>query len=182
MDLNEIREAIDLVDRLLNGNINDRFALTEMVADCKLKTGDEVYKPDREAKMQEDFSSEEPMGYIQREIVLQSRRKQYAYFRDHDAEDRTFTDGIGRRLLATEEGDRLCFRIGYAEDGSALSLASLLRVLSDMPCRIERLDAASGKLSAKLTLLEDGDGVIREFAYLLYKECSSFEIIQEEEL
>ena len=90
MDLNEIREAIDLVDRSLNGNINDRFALTEMVADCKLRTGDEVYKPDREAKMQEDFSSEEPMGYIQREIVLQSRRKQYAYFRDHDAEDSTF--------------------------------------------------------------------------------------------
>ena len=182
MDLNEIREAIDLVDRSLNGNINDRFALTEMVADCKLRTGDEVYKPDREAKMQEDFSSEEPMGYIQREIVLQSRRKQYAYLRDHDAEDRTFADGIGRRLLASEEGDSLCFRIGYAEDGSALNFASLLRVLSDMPCRIERLDAAGGRLSVKLTLLEDGDGVIREFAYLLYKECSSFEIIQEEEL
>ena len=48
MELSEVREQIDRVDREMRRLFLERMSLSEQVVRIKAETGDEIYKPDRE--------------------------------------------------------------------------------------------------------------------------------------
>jgi len=82
MDLSEIRNEIDIIDKELKDLFEKRMSLSKQVASVKAKSGDPIYKPDREAeiidKLSKDINEdyrEDYIGWI-KQMLLSSRNYQ----------------------------------------------------------------------------------------------------------
>lgn len=83
MTLEEARKDIDIIDQELKDLFLKRMAVTKSIAEIKAVTGDEIYKPDREAliidKMTSDVDESIKPLYIDfiKKILEISRNYQY---------------------------------------------------------------------------------------------------------
>jgi chorismate mutase len=83
MTLEEARKDIDIIDQELKDLFLKRMAVAKSIAEIKAVTGDEIYKPDREAliidKMTSDVDESIKTLYIDfiKKILEISRNYQY---------------------------------------------------------------------------------------------------------
>lgn len=83
MTLEEARKDIDIIDQELKDLFLKRMAVSKSIAEIKAVTGDEIYKPDREAliidKMTSDVDESIKPLYIDfiKKILEISRNYQY---------------------------------------------------------------------------------------------------------
>ena len=90
MTLEEAREKIDVIDKDLRELFLKRMAVSAEIAEIKAKTGDEIYKPEREAmlieKLTADVDEEMKPMYISfiKKILSLSREYQYKVMKDKD--------------------------------------------------------------------------------------------------
>lgn len=88
MPLSEVRKKIDNIDQQMKNLFLERMALSEQVVQVKAKTGDVIYKPDREVAMIEarskDVAPEFQNAYkaILQKVITVSKEYQYGRMLD----------------------------------------------------------------------------------------------------
>ena len=84
MQLNEIREEIDRIDEEMKQLFDERLMQSRKVAETKIASGDDVYKPLREIEMEQMHASQEEAWYLMqlKKSVEISRKYQYSVFID----------------------------------------------------------------------------------------------------
>lgn len=178
MQLEEIRETINQIDKESKRLFEERLIQSRNVADSKMETGDEVYKPLREKEMTEKHSSIDDSWYLMnlRKIVEISRKYQYSKFIEDGCEDPAFLESLSkenREVLAN--GGRLALSLKTDRDSmKGLNVQGVLSLVSSTSLRVEHLVADEESGNVRVTFYVDNTPKAKDeahvLAYMLFKE------------
>lgn len=178
MQLKEIRENINRIDLNIKESFEERLTESRNVAETKIASGDEVYKPLREKEMEQMYSSPKDAWYLMqlKKIVEISRKYQYSIFIDKQLEDANFLKNMSaenRKTLC--EGGKLQLSFLTDHDGiKGLDIQGVMSVISSSSLRVLHImaDDESGKV--QVTLKVDNTEASKQeaflLAYMIYKE------------
>ena len=178
MQLNEIREEIDRIDEEMKQLFDERLMQSRKVAETKIASGDDVYKPFREIEMEQMHASQEEAWYLMqlKKSVEISRKYQYSVFIDKHMEDSEFLKNLSvenRKTLL--EGGRLLlsFRTD-SERMKGLDVKGVMSVLSSSSLRILHMTADASTDKVQVILEVDNTDASKQeaflLAYMIYKE------------
>lgn len=178
MQLNEIREEIDRIDEEMKQLFDERLMQSRKVAETKIASGDDVYKPLREIEMEQMHASQEEAWYLMqlKKSVEISRKYQYSVFIDKHMEDSEFLKNLSvenRKTLL--EGGRLLlsFRTD-SERMKGLDVKGVMSVLSSSSLRILHMTADASTDKVQVILEVDNTDASKQeaflLAYMIYKE------------
>ena len=178
MQLNEIREEIDRIDEEMKQLVDERLMQARKVAETKIASGDDVYKPLREIEMEQMHASQEEAWYLMqlKKSVEISRKYQYSVFIDKHMEDSEFLKNLSvenRKTLL--EGGRLLlsFRTD-SERMKGLDVKGVMSVLSSSSLRILHMTADASTDKVQVILEVDNTDASKQeaflLAYMIYKE------------
>ena len=179
MELDQIRKRINEVDDEMHHHFADRLWYSEEVAETKLKTGDSVYKPEREKQVYERFpgdGDEEKLYRLYvRKVMQLSRYHQYGIFLERGNVDVEFKKQYDAVKTALDESGIKDARVKIelipdpqAEQG--MSIQDMLSVLGDFGTEVTALQYEGNK--ASVTVRVSGADSLesqRRLFYMLYK-------------
>lgn len=178
MQLNEIREEIDRIDEEMKQLFDERLMQSRKVAETKIASGDDVYKPLREIEMEQMHASQEEAWYLMqlKKSVEISRKYQYSVFIDKHMEDSEFLKNLSvenRKTLL--EGGRLLLSFQTdSERMKGLDVKGVMSVLSSSSLRILHMTADASTDKVQVILEVDNTDASKQeaflLAYMIYKE------------
>lgn len=174
MDLNSVRNEINLIDSDMKELFNRRLECSEKVAEIKLDTGGRVYVPEREREIARKYADDKKYLSLNKKIVQLSRKHQYEIFAENKKFDENFMDSFDAASKKVfQEGGRLSL-ILFADKMSdkGLSLNEILEIIADTTLYIEEMQVLENKV--RVTFKVDSDERSRReaivLAYMLYME------------
>lgn len=176
MDLHVVRNNINDIDSRMKLLFDERMNCSKQVADVKMETSDDIYKPLREKEICERFSGEVWYLPFMKKVMQISRRFQYQQFIEFDRTDKAFFDSLTEdQMNALEHGGIMFLNVRGDETSDAgLGIKDILSIFADTHLQIQELkvDGIENTVSVKF-LVEDTDKGRLEalgIAYLMFKE------------
>lgn len=175
MSLEELRKELDVVDKNLRQDFVDRMKIIEKIADEKIRTGDEIYKPEREKKVIEQNSENVPEDY---------RLKYKAFIKKIMQLSRQFQYG---RVMESEKGEQWNHKtkgelpsgviiISFESTASIEKFNAILSIILDYGIKIEKISySASDRCSVEMIIDAENRSDLT-LLYQLYKETEGFQI------
>lgn len=178
MQLKEIREKINRIDLEIKDAFDERLIESRHVAETKIASGDEVFKPLREKEMEQAYSSSKDAWYLMqlKKIVEISRKYQYSIYIDKQLEDASFLKNLSaENRKALEEGGKL--QLSFLTDRDSmkgLNIQGVMSVLSSSSLQVLHFmaDDESGKVQVTIKVDNTEASKAEAFllAYMIYKE------------
>ncbi len=174
MNLSEVRLKINEVDESMKALFDSRMNCSKQIAEVKLETGDDVFKPDREQAILEKFSDDAEYHIFIKKVMQISRKYQYGLFADNGELKDKFTEKLtesNRKVF--EEGGKLELSLqGDITGQNALKPKDIISVVADTSLNLESLELRDDKI--KLTFNVDNSETSKKeafiLAYMLYME------------
>lgn len=167
MEIDNIREEIDIVDRNIRDSFVRRMELIGQIAECKKGSHDSVYKYDRERAILEkqggevDETIRGDYQSIVKKVIQISRKYQYQYLYS-DIND----EGFNSILTALEGRDKLIIRVDTHKHLDIFDILSIISLYGVSISEI-RMDG-----ECIITLESDiQDERTRVLLYQLYEEA-----------
>lgn len=176
MNLHEVRDNINDIDNRMKLLFDERMNCSRQVADVKMETFDDIYKPSREKEICERFSGEVWYLPFMKKVMQISRRFQYQQFIEFDKTDKAFFDALTEEQMnALEHGGVLCLNVrGDETSDVGLGIKDILSIFADTNIKIQELkvDGSENTVSVKLLVEDEYDSRLEALgiAYLMYKE------------
>ena len=182
MSLEDLRKEIDEIDKNIKELFVKRMQVVEKISDYKAETGDEIYKPEREAEMLKkcsrgmDASVKEEYVSLVRKIVMLSREHQYK---------RLFNKGYLKDVsVSGYQPNHNRLGVSFNCNDECGSLTFVLSIISDYGVNIKNLNLTNitenGLIAYRVELLMDmGIDSEKEKALItqLMKETDDFKIL-----
>lgn len=184
MELDQIRKRINIVDDEMHHHFADRLWCSKEVAEAKLKTGDSVYKPEREKQVYKRFpgdrDEEKLYRLYVRKVMQLSRYHQYGIFLERGVADEEFETQYAAVKTALDESGATdaCVKIELTPDPQAeqgMSIQDMLSVLGDFGTEVTAVQYEGSK--ASVTVRVSGTDSLksqRRLFYMLYKESVTY--------
>lgn len=184
MELDQIRKQINAVDDAMHRYFADRLRCSEDVAEAKLQTQDNVYKPEREkqvyARFPGDADEEKLYRLYVRKVMQLSRYHQYGIFLEKGIADMEFeTQYRSVQTAINEAGEAgASVKIELTPDPQAeqgMSIQDMLSVLGDFGTEVTAVEFEGNKVSVtvRVTGMDSLESQRRLF-YMLYKESVTY--------
>lgn len=176
MNLHEVRDNINDIDSRMKLLFDERMNCSKQVADVKMKTFEDIYKPSREKEICERFSGEVWYLPFMKKVMQISRRFQYHQFIEFDKTDKAFFDKLTEEQLnVLEHGGVFCMKVNGDETlDVGLGVKDILSLFADIKLSIKELivDGIDNTVSVKLYVEDNYDSRLEALgiAYLMYKE------------
>lgn len=184
MELEQIRKRINMVDDDMHHYFADRLGYSEDVAEAKLKTGDSVYKPEREkqvyARFPGDRDEEKLYRLYVRKVMQLSRYHQYGIFLKKGIADEKFETQYDAVAADVKEAGHaeVFIRIEMTPDAQTehgMSVQDMLSLLGDFGTEVTALQHEEEKMC--VTFRIRGPETLesqRRLFYMLYKESVTY--------
>lgn len=173
MNLNEVRKSINTIDADMKELFDKRFICSKKVAEVKISTEDEVFKPEREKEICERYSDDNSRWYLPfvKKVMQISRKYQYEIFFDK-------VDSVSEELLAVKASilERGMLELKLRSDRTkekGLALNDILSIIADASLDIRKLTVSEDGCVDVLLDVDNQDKSIREalvLAYMMQKE------------
>lgn len=186
MELDQIRKRINAVDDAMHRYFADRLRCSEDVAEAKLQTLDNVYKPEREKQVYARFPGERDEEKLYRlyvrKVMQLSRYHQYGIFLEKGIVDAEFETQYRLVQAAIREAGSAdtSVKIELLPDPQAeqgMSIQDMLSVLGDFGTEVTALQYEGNKVS--VTVRVSGTETLesqRRLFYMLYKESVTYKM------
>lgn len=180
MELSDVRNTINEIDDDMKTLYKKRLECSKKVAQIKLCSNDEVFKPEREREIEKRLGDDKGyLAYIKKVIQI-SRKAQYKEFiasgKDEAGFKEWLEDNNSENEKVFEDGGILKLVLRSDECGmKALSVNDIISVIADSGLRILKLtcDGSSSAVGVEL-MVENNDIDKKEayiLSYMLYKEA-----------
>lgn len=175
MDLQELRLKINTIDDQIRRLFLERMECSKGVAETKMASEDEVYKPIREKEILERVAGDNnSLAVFWKKLIALSRKQQYHEFLDRKKNvDGFFASITEEQEKAFCEGGN--FTVSYLCDPEglkALTLKEMVAVVTDTSLEVLSIEAKGNKVS--ITVNVNNNDKDKEEAmllsYMLYKE------------
>ena len=176
MELSEVRQKINRIDTELLKILNERLECSREVADCKLKTQDDIYKPAREQEICQNFLNEGQVLNLPviKSVMRNSRRYQYSLFLEAGNINENFKASFAvDNKKVFENGGELCLKLKADKTGmSGLTVGDILTTLGESEVEITKLEVKEDFVNVKLLVKSDETSRLNAYilSYMLYKE------------
>lgn len=191
MELDQIRKRINIVDDEMHHYFADRLGYSEDVAEAKLRTGDSVYKPERERQVFERFPGEQDEEKLYRlyvrKVMQLSRYHQYGIFLANgmaETEFETQYDAVKTSLQEawkenTDDADKKpSVKIELTPDPQmkqGMSIQDMLSILGDFGTEVTAVEYEGNTVSVTVCVTGmDSLESQRRLFYMLYKESVTY--------
>ncbi len=172
MDLNEVRQSINIIDYNMKGLYNDRMDCSALVAQVKLDTKDQVYKPLREKEICERYADDK--GYLSfiKKVMQISRKSQYNIFLKNENLDKGFVKFVNENPVFSQGGSLELKLYSDSSETKGLGVKDILSIISDTALEIGELKVRDGEV--RVTLKVENDDASKweamVLSYMLYME------------
>ena len=179
MTLDEIRRQIDETDTKMKELFLHRMQLSGQIARIKAKSGDDVYKPDREQQLIErltaglDPEAKEAYSEFLRRILELSRTSQYKIIAGQEATDDCQGEGqeAGESGQNADTGESICLSLTDPGDGSMILRA--LTIVRHHGFKTETIEKDKGRWKISITPGEDKKTQAEKNALIRHLQCEA---------
>lgn len=118
MDLTNVRQTINEIDKELKELFEKRLECSKEVARVKLGTSDVIYKPDREIQIYDAYEGDNKSEYVLfiKTIMQISRKLQYGMFADNNKLVDGFMDWFKKSIKTKEYKSTISIKLSAFDD------------------------------------------------------------------
>lgn len=171
MDLTEVRNDINILDRKMKALFDERLTCSNRVAEVKMANNDDVFKPLREKEMCDDhLDNKEYLAFIKK-IVAISRKYQYKIFEQNKLME-DFKNNSSNSEVFLKGG---ILELKLKVDGTStngLNVNDIISIIGDTSLEIAELNFSKDAFIAKLNVKDINEDKYEALilAYMLDKE------------
>ena len=176
MELTQIRDNINAIDREMIELYDKRVICSKDVAGVKLCDNSPILRPEREKEICNRYDSKDKQAFSKK-IVQLSRKLQYQIFIENGVIEDEYYAFLGEsNLSAIKEGGVLSLSlVGDESFCTGISVKDILSIVGDTILNIKKLSLEENRVFVSFEVSGEQEQKQEAFllSYMLYKECSA---------